>query len=314
MAKGFHLQPGQKPFPGFVLHLPLGRGACGEVWEARRAGTAPGRTQVPQSARNPTLCRQGSPVVPVARRPVPPEPAAGLRGLPAGRVRRDRDGAGRRQPDGPARRLRPGKRHGRQAGDGVPLPFTGRDRPGLPELLPARPRGPAGRVSSTATSSRATSCCAARRVKSPTSGYLRRCRGHWSRTTGPGRSTSPPPKSTAAGSATGPTNMRWRSATACFAAADCRSTTRSADSRQRMSAGNPDLSMLSPPERPIIAKALSVSPINRWTSCGEMMANLQELFGPDARPAPSSYQGVSSRPSQQGISPRPSYQGVVSRR
>ncbi|HEY1378487.1 MAG TPA: serine/threonine-protein kinase, partial [Gemmataceae bacterium] len=34
MPQAFHLQPGEEPFPGFVLHLPLGRGACGEVWEA----------------------------------------------------------------------------------------------------------------------------------------------------------------------------------------------------------------------------------------------------------------------------------------
>jgi serine/threonine protein kinase len=43
--------------------------------------------------------------------------------------------------------------------------------------------------------------------------------------------------------------------------------------------GQPDLSMLSPPERPIIAKALSVPPINRWASCGEFMARLRDLFG-----------------------------------
>jgi serine/threonine-protein kinase len=42
--------------------------------------------------------------------------------------------------------------------------------------------------------------------------------------------------------------------------------------------GNPDLSMLSPPEQPIIARALDVSPINRWAGCGEMMCKLQELF------------------------------------
>jgi serine/threonine-protein kinase len=35
VAQNFHLQPGQEPFPGFVLHLPLGRGGAGEVWEAR---------------------------------------------------------------------------------------------------------------------------------------------------------------------------------------------------------------------------------------------------------------------------------------
>jgi serine/threonine-protein kinase len=30
----FQLQPGVQAFPGYCLHLPLGRGGCGEVWEA----------------------------------------------------------------------------------------------------------------------------------------------------------------------------------------------------------------------------------------------------------------------------------------
>jgi serine/threonine protein kinase len=47
------------------------------------------------------------------------------------------------------------------------------------------------------------------------------------------------------------------------------------------SRGQPDLTMLSPPERPIIAKALSVPPINRWASCGELMAQLRHLFVAD---------------------------------
>jgi serine/threonine-protein kinase len=42
--------------------------------------------------------------------------------------------------------------------------------------------------------------------------------------------------------------------------------------------GNPDLTMLSPPERPIVAQALAISPINRWPSCSEFMARLQELI------------------------------------
>jgi serine/threonine protein kinase len=41
--------------------------------------------------------------------------------------------------------------------------------------------------------------------------------------------------------------------------------------------GQPDLTMLSPPERPIVARALEVSPINRWNSCGELMAQLRDL-------------------------------------
>jgi serine/threonine protein kinase len=37
VGPGFQLEPGVQPFPGFWLHLPLGRGGCGEVWEARTA-------------------------------------------------------------------------------------------------------------------------------------------------------------------------------------------------------------------------------------------------------------------------------------
>jgi serine/threonine-protein kinase len=34
VSQTFELQPGVEAFPGYVLHLPLGRGGCGEVWEA----------------------------------------------------------------------------------------------------------------------------------------------------------------------------------------------------------------------------------------------------------------------------------------
>ena len=37
VGQTFQLQPGEQPFPGFWLHLPLGRGGCGEVWEAQTA-------------------------------------------------------------------------------------------------------------------------------------------------------------------------------------------------------------------------------------------------------------------------------------
>jgi serine/threonine-protein kinase len=37
VSQSFQLQPGEQPFPGFWLHLPLGRGGCGEVWEAQTA-------------------------------------------------------------------------------------------------------------------------------------------------------------------------------------------------------------------------------------------------------------------------------------
>ena len=58
--------------------------------------------------------------------------------------------------------------------------------------------------------------------------------------------------------------------------------------------GQPDLSMLSPPERPIIGKALSASPINRWASCGDMMAHLNSLFVTDTRP--KSHTGLAAAP------------------
>ncbi len=54
---------------------------------------------------------------------------------------------------------------------------------------------------------------------------------------------------------------------------------------------HPDLSMLNPAERPIIAKALSISPVQRWTSCGGLLAELQGLIPapePVRRPRPSS--------------------------
>lgn len=35
MGLPFQLEPGVQPFPGYWLHLPLGRGGCGEVWEAQ---------------------------------------------------------------------------------------------------------------------------------------------------------------------------------------------------------------------------------------------------------------------------------------
>jgi serine/threonine-protein kinase len=37
VGQAFELQPGHQPFPGYWLHLPIGRGGCGEVWEAQTA-------------------------------------------------------------------------------------------------------------------------------------------------------------------------------------------------------------------------------------------------------------------------------------
>jgi serine/threonine protein kinase len=41
VSLAFDLQPGMEPFPGYLLHLPLGRGGHGEVWEARRKDGTP---------------------------------------------------------------------------------------------------------------------------------------------------------------------------------------------------------------------------------------------------------------------------------
>jgi serine/threonine protein kinase len=43
----------------------------------------------------------------------------------------------------------------------------------------------------------------------------------------------------------------------------------------------PDLSMLSPEEGQVVARALSPLPQDRWSSCGEMMARLEELARPE---------------------------------
>jgi serine/threonine protein kinase len=59
--------------------------------------------------------------------------------------------------------------------------------------------------------------------------------------------------------------------------------------------GTPDLSMLSPPERPIVAKALSVPPISRWSSCGEFMAQLGELFSGGSFQTQPAYAASGSR-------------------
>jgi serine/threonine-protein kinase len=40
----------------------------------------------------------------------------------------------------------------------------------------------------------------------------------------------------------------------------------------------PDLSMLSPPERPVVARALAASPEERWPSCGEFIDRLSRVF------------------------------------
>src|SRR5262249_37497338 len=41
----------------------------------------------------------------------------------------------------------------------------------------------------------------------------------------------------------------------------------------------PDLSVLTEAERPIIARALSPSPPERWKSCGEFMGHLSQRVG-----------------------------------
>lgn len=45
----------------------------------------------------------------------------------------------------------------------------------------------------------------------------------------------------------------------------------------------PELDMLSPPEQPIVARALSSAPQDRWPSCKELMSQLKKAIKPPAR-------------------------------
>src|SRR5262249_9098454 len=47
----------------------------------------------------------------------------------------------------------------------------------------------------------------------------------------------------------------------------------------------PDLSLLTPAERPAIARALAPIPQNRWPSCGELLAELRRATAPPPEPA-----------------------------
>lgn len=47
----------------------------------------------------------------------------------------------------------------------------------------------------------------------------------------------------------------------------------------------PDLSMLSPPEKPIIARGLAASALDRWPSCGMMVEQLGRLLEKSSQPA-----------------------------
>jgi serine/threonine protein kinase, bacterial len=57
----------------------------------------------------------------------------------------------------------------------------------------------------------------------------------------------------------------------------------------------PDLTMLSPAERPIVARALHPVPQNRWPSCGELMANLNRIICHAATKKSSSWTGIGKR-------------------
>ncbi len=54
----------------------------------------------------------------------------------------------------------------------------------------------------------------------------------------------------------------------------------------------PDLTMLDPRERPVIARALAPAPIDRWRSCAEMIGQLQ---GPATNPAAASTKPATDR-------------------
>lgn len=49
---------------------------------------------------------------------------------------------------------------------------------------------------------------------------------------------------------------------------------------------SPDLDMLSPPERPIIARALATVPTDRWPSCTEMIERLGRTTAPAGKSSP----------------------------
>src|SRR5262249_1253232 len=54
----------------------------------------------------------------------------------------------------------------------------------------------------------------------------------------------------------------------------------------------PDLTMLSPDERPIVARALNPTPQNRWRSCVELMGRLSRIICGVGNQAPGSTSGV----------------------
>lgn len=54
----------------------------------------------------------------------------------------------------------------------------------------------------------------------------------------------------------------------------------------------PDLMMLSPAERPYIAKALHPVPQNRWPSCGELMTRLSRIICGGPASKPGSWSGI----------------------
>lgn len=58
----------------------------------------------------------------------------------------------------------------------------------------------------------------------------------------------------------------------------------------------PDLSLLSPAERPILARALCPVPQDRWPTCADMMTRLSEALAAEARGQKSESGGRQSRP------------------
>ena len=278
MAQAFHLQPGVEPFPGFVLHLPLGRGACGQVWEARGPDGSPialkfircknstiaakevrsfqslGRLYHPHLLRVFDVYLQSDFLVIameladgslmdlleafVAEQGTAVQPELACQYLSQAAVALDFLNSYQHDHEG--------RRVGFQHCDVKPsnLLICG-DRVKVADFGLASPM-----TTTMESHDRAgTLDFAAPEVY--------------------------------AGRLTARSDQYALAVTYCLLRGGRlpfhNTVGRFTPSYNR---GQPDLTMLSPPERPIIGQALAVSPIHRWSSCGELMARLQELFAP----------------------------------
>jgi serine/threonine-protein kinase len=312
VPKGFHLQPGQTPFPGYVLHLPLGRGACGEVWQA----CGPEGTTIALKfleCRNPTYAAKevrsfqslGSLYHPNLLRVfqvfLQPEYVVIAMELADGSLLDLLDAYA--QEKGTAVKPELACNYISQAA--IALDFLNsyqHDHDGRRVALMHCDIKPSN-ILLCGDSAKIADFGLSAPLSGPLEPHNRA-----------GTLDFAAPE-VYRGQLSYRTDQYALAITYCVVRGGRlpfhNPTGRFTQSYER---GDPDLSMLSPPERQIIAKALSEAPINRWNSCCEMMAHLQGLFGPEARPASPSYQGPGLPPSHHGVGTRPSFQGVLARR